>query len=717
MTAVSPHLAPELAEEWQIRLRLTRQIVLLGMGAATAGSLLGFFFGVLPGQIRGPEAWLISAGLIANSILLASAYFMPVQKILRQALLISLYMGFYLNAGLALTLWAEPALPWSLPYLLWNYALLAFAKFTVPDGAQRPTLLFLLAAPLLVIAVNTPALLAQGDHDALMVMAIFTLSYLAFTFFLNLMSHYRVALAMQLERARGLAQMSRLQQAGEDRFHHLLDTAGVGFVYLDRRGALQYASRVFSDLTGQGRTQHLLGQPLSALLHEGDRADWQTGLERVLSGGETSHLFQLRLHTHDAIRHIQGALVRAEPRDGLAEALFLAFQDVTEQQDLGDRLRQAQKMEAVGQLTGGVAHDFNNLLTVILGNSEMLTEVLEPDHPGQSLAVMAATAAQRGAELTNRLLAFARRQALEPRTINLNRLVTGLEGLFRRTLTEDIDIEFVQAGGLWTVEIDPGQMEGALLNLVINARDAMPNGGRLTIETANTRLDETYATLHGDVVSGQYVMVSVSDSGTGMDAETLARVFDPFFTTKEVGRGTGLGLSMVYGFVKQSMGHAKIYSELGVGTTVKLYLPRAGGPPEDLITVPSAEPARGNGEHVLVVEDDPMVQEHVVTQLQALGYRVTSASNGPEALQLLERHTDVNLLFTDVVMPGGMTGRELANRACVLYPSLRVLFTSGYTENTIVHNGRLDPGVQLLQKPYRRQDLANKVHRVLSGPE
>src|SRR5690606_7212066 len=287
----------------------------------------------------------------------------------------------------------------------------------------------------------------------------------------------------------------------------------------------------------------------------------------------------------------------------------------------------------------------------------------------------------------------------------------------RRTLSENIEIEMVRGGGLWTSEVDPGQLESALLNMAINARDAMPEGGRLTIETANAMLDDIYARAHHEVSAGQYVLVSVSDTGAGMTADIAGQAFEPFFTTKQVGKGSGLGLSMVYGFVKQSGGHAKIYSEPGEGTTIKLYFPRALANGEQQYTLPGESAVTGGREHILVVEDDDLVRNHVISLLGGLGYRVTSTASGAEAMAELRRNVPIDLLFTDVIMPGGMNGRQLADAAQGLRPGLKVLFTSGYTENAIVHHGRLDHGVNLLGKPYRRQELAAKVRKVLDEKE
>ncbi len=377
------------------------------------------------------------------------------------------------------------------------------------------------------------------------------------------------------------------------------------------------------------------------------------------------------------------------------------------------RLLQSQRLEAVGQLTGGVAHDFNNLLTVVLGNADLLAAAdLRDDQRRQALDMLIG-AAERGAVLTRQLLAFARKQPLAPSEVDVNQLVAGIDPMLRRTLGEHIEIEMVRGAGLWPAMVDPTQLESALLNLCLNARDAMPGGGRLTLETANAALDQRYADQHADVVPGQYTMVAVSDTGSGIEPAHLERVFEPFFTTKEKGKGTGLGLAMVYGFVKQSGGHVGIYSELGHGTTVKLYLPRAVGPRAEPAPPAVAAELRGGAETVLVVEDDEPVRLLAGFELRAMGYRVIEAASGAEAMRLLEQGEVVDLLFTDIVMPGGMSGRELADAAWRLRPGLRVLFTSGYTENAIVHHGRLDAGLQLLPKPYRRADLARAVRVAL----
>jgi signal transduction histidine kinase len=392
------------------------------------------------------------------------------------------------------------------------------------------------------------------------------------------------------------------------------------------------------------------------------------------------------------------------------------------------QLRQSQKMEAVGRLTGGVAHDFNNLLTVVLGNLALARRRIAdlPADPATEAVHErlrrgidnAAEGANRAASLTQRLLAFSRQQPLAPEAVDANRLVAGMSDLLRRTLGEDVEIETVLAGGLWRAHADPNQLESSLLNLAVNARDAMPDGGKLTIETANAHLDDAYVAGRDDLVAGQYVLICVTDTGTGMSAEVVARAFEPFFTTKPVGQGTGLGLSQVYGFARQSGGHAAIYSEAGQGTTVKLYLPRrrdgdAAPPSVAARATPAIPEAAAPGAVVLVVEDEGMVRDFAVTALEEAGYGVLAAADGPAAMLLLEAHPEVTLLFTDVVLAGPMNGRELAAAALSRKPLLPVLFTTGYTRNAIIHQGRLDEGVNFLGKPYTAVALLERVGKLL----
>ena len=385
-------------------------------------------------------------------------------------------------------------------------------------------------------------------------------------------------------------------------------------------------------------------------------------------------------------------------------------------------LRQSQKMDSIGQLTGGIAHDFNNMLTIIMGNVDTALRRIKTLDGAAILnrpLEAAMQGAQNAAKLTHRLLAFARQQPLEPAYLRVDALIAGMADLVTRTTGETITIETVAGAGVWHVFADPNQLENCILNLVINARDAMPEGGKLTIETANVYLDDAYAAQFTGVAAGQYVLLSVSDTGIGMSADLLEKVFEPFFTTKEQGKGTGLGLAMVHGFVKQSGGHIRMYSERGIGTTVKTYLPKhvagklvASAPAGE--TLRSSEPSRAKqGETILLVEDDPSVREYGIGALEDLGYEVIAASNGTEAVESFYKAGRIDLLFTDVVLGGNMTGKQVAERLKETDPELIVIFTTGYTRNAIVHHGHLDAGVNLINKPYTQRDLANKIRSVL----
>ena len=383
-----------------------------------------------------------------------------------------------------------------------------------------------------------------------------------------------------------------------------------------------------------------------------------------------------------------------------------------------EQLRQAQKMEAVGQLTGGIAHDFNNLLAGIVGSLDLMqTRIAQGRTENvERYAKAAMSSAQRAAALTHRLLAFARRQPLDPKPVNANQLIASMEDLLRRTIGPLHALEIVTAGGLWTTLCDPNQLESAILNLAINARDAMPDGGKLTIETANAYLDDTYAAAQPDLRSGQYVAICITDTGTGMPPDVIERVFEPFFTTKPLGQGTGLGLSMVYGFAKQSEGHVRIYSEVGQGTTIRIYLPRyRGTAQEEPSEVSFAEVPRAEaGETVLVVEDEPVIRNLIIEVLQDLGYRALEASDGPAGLKVLQSRQRIDLLVTDVGLPG-INGRQLADAARETRPELKVLFITGYAENATLANGFLDPGMEIFTKPFAVEALATRIRSMIQG--
>ncbi|WP_426434034.1 CHASE3 domain-containing protein [Bradyrhizobium genosp. P] len=430
----------------------------------------------------------------------------------------------------------------------------------------------------------------------------------------------------------------------------------------------------------------------------GEEFDGLEFIARPVRGAPQIHLVVSGRPLRDGEGHITGAA--------------LVYHDITASRETEHKLQQSQKLDAIGKLTGGVAHDFNNMLTIITGTTETLVESLHGQPQLARTAELIDRAAERCRELIQHLLAFARRQPLEPRTVDVNGTVQDIAKLLRPTLGEQIEINSVLAPDVPNAHIDPSQLANSLLNMAINARDAMPDGGKLLFETSNIVLDDAYATANPDVAPGRYILLAVSDTGTGMSQAVQDKVFDPFFTTKEVGKGTGLGMSMVYGFVKQSGGHIKIYSEQGHGTTIKLYLPLARG---QVAAEPSAPaPVPRGSEIILIVEDDALVRNYVTAQLGSLGYKTIAVPDSRAALAVVDKGEKFDLLFTDVIMPGGMNGRQLADEVAKRRPGIKVLYTSGYTENAIVHHGRLDPDVLLLAKPYRKSQLARMIQQALT---
>jgi PAS domain S-box-containing protein len=456
----------------------------------------------------------------------------------------------------------------------------------------------------------------------------------------------------------------------------------------------------------------LLTAPFFEITHPDDRERLMVAVQQLKEGKPIFHF-------EDRLRHKDGGYRTISWTGVPGEDVFYAIgRDVTDQRATEEALRQSQKMEAVGQLTGGIAHDFNNLLQGIVGSLGIVQRRIAQGRAGDAerFITAAMTSANRAAALTHRLLAFSRRQPLDPKPVKANHLVASMEDLLRRTIGEQIDLELVLAGGLWPTICDPNQLESAILNIVINARDAMPRGGKLTIETCNAHLDSFYAARTREVEPGQYVCICVSDTGTGMSREVMDKAFDPFFTTKLAGQGTGLGLSMVYGFIRQSDGYAKIYSEEGQGTTVKLYLPRFRGTAEDDDPVPELlqEHHAHEGEVVVVVEDEPVVRGLIVEVLSELGYQAWQAADGPSGLRLLERVERVDLLVTDIGLPG-LNGRQLADAARAKRPGLKVLFITGYAQNATLANGFLEPGMEMITKPVSMEVLATRIRKIIEG--
>jgi len=468
--------------------------------------------------------------------------------------------------------------------------------------------------------------------------------------------------------------------------------------------------------------EEIIGRHFSNFYTEADRTAGlpRVGLETATREGRWEHEGQrVRKDGTTFWAHVVIDAIRDD--DGKLVGFAKVTRDITERREAEAALQAAQatmirsqKLEAIGQLTGGVAHDFNNLLQVISGNLQLLSKDIAGNVRAEMRVQSALAGVARGSKLASQLLAFARRQPLEPRVVNVGRLLKGMDEMLRRALGGEIEVETVVAGGLWNSLVDPDQLENAVLNLAINARDAMNGEGRLTIEASNAFLDDQYVRQHDDLSAGQYVMIAVTDTGTGIRPDVLERVYEPFFTTKAEDKGTGLGLAMVYGFLKQSGGHVKIYSEVGAGTTVKLYFPREVASEDTLIAAPSGE-VQGGEETILVVEDDDEVREVGVSMLAELGYRVVKARDAASALVVVDSGIPIDLIFTDVMMPGALRSPDLARKARERLPNVAVLFTSGYTQNAIVHGGRLDPGVELLAKPYTREALARKIRHVLAN--
>ncbi len=501
----------------------------------------------------------------------------------------------------------------------------------------------------------------------------------------------------------------------EERYRRLVE-ATPDAVLVHQNGEIIFANSACLTLFGASRADQVTGKSPMQFLHPDERTatDGQVRLLMTLEKPlALSARKVLRLDGSTADVDINATPMIHEGRS----TVLVILRDVTDRKAAEDQLRSAQKMEALGQLTGGVAHDFNNLLMVIIGNLELAAERLGNGTDLKREIGMALAAAERGAGLTHRLLAFARRQLLQPERLDLNALVSELSELLRLTLSEKIEVDIVTQPGLWNVTADHVQVENALVNLTVNARDAMPACGKLTIETANVHLDADYAYRNADVMPGDYVMLEVSDTGTGMPPEIIARAFDPFFTTKDVGKGSGLGLSVIYGFAKQSGGHLKIYSQVGHGTAVRLYMPRAAADESDatLKPAPSAKMPEG-AETILVVEDDPSVRNVTVARLLDLGYHVLEAPDGTVARKMLVDGTAIDLLFTDVVMPGAFNGIELAEESRRLVPGLKVLLTSGYPAHAPANLGNVELGSAFLPKPYQKRELARKVREVLDAP-
>lgn len=522
---------------------------------------------------------------------------------------------------------------------------------------------------------------------------------------------YRIASVTDITERKSIETELQLSEA---RYRKLLDSIHDG-VFIAQGERFVFYNRRFAEMLGaDGR--FLVDPSFEAVLHPNQLELFRGRFRSRIAGQKPPAHYETALRHQITGKPVHVLLHASRTEHEGRPAVLGTVADISERRLVEDQLRQAMKMEAIGHLTGGIAHDFNNLLTVIIGNLDLAAADTAPGT--QPLVQNALKGAQRGAELVQKMLSFARKQALNPHRLAVQRVVADMDDLLRRTLGDNIEIETKISADLWPVSADKSHMESALMNLAINARDAMPNGGKLIIAVDNAQLDEAYAAANPDVIAGDYVMLAVSDTGTGIAPEILKQVVEPFFTTKDVGKGSGLGLSMIYGFIRQSAGHLNIYSEVGQGTTVRLYLPRADAAAAEPAIARDADkaPARGT-ERILIVEDDAMVRELVVNQLTGLGYHVRTAGNGPDAMKLLGDGEVFDLLFTDMMMPGGMNGHELADAAQRRCPRLHVLFTSGYTEDVVVQRDSGAAPADFLSKPYTRNNLAIKIRQALDRPK
>ena len=501
----------------------------------------------------------------------------------------------------------------------------------------------------------------------------------------------------------------------EDMVFALLESASQGIISIDRLGKIVLANRRAEEMFGYSR-EELLGSRIELLLPDSKRSAHTRQRDDYFTRPRTRPMgigMDLSGRRKDGTEFpLEVSLSTVESEDGPFAIAFVS--DISQRKLLEEQLIHAQKMEAVGRLAGGVAHDFNNMLTVISGYNRMLLDDLSPLDPLRGNAEEILKAADRAAALTNQLLAFSRRQIIRPRVLNPNRVLINTQKMLQRLIGEDVQLVLNTAPDAGNMRADPTHIEQAIVNLAVNARDAMPAGGRITIETANVHLDENYTRTHLGMHPGEFVMIAMSDTGHGMDSETRRHIFEPFFTTKERGKGTGLGLATVYGMVKQSGGDIWVYSELGKGTTFKLYFPRVSEPVSESADVDADQPKARGSETVLVVEDEQAVRDLTVKMMRQLGYHVLAAASGAEAIEISKAHTgQIALLLTDVVMPG-MSGRQVADILAKTRPEIRVLYLSGYTENTMVHHGVLEEGVSFLPKPFSREVLAKKVREILA---
>lgn len=697
------------------RRRQAQNAVQIALMIAFSGALLGVFFGVGLRAVTLAEAWLIGFCALVTGGMLVLVTLRPAMATGVITGSLSIFFLFYLNIVAILAYRTSEEIVLIAPYLTWFFPLVLLHQFTNFDFNKRAISLFVGLGPVPITAFVLATMSSPRAIEDVGAILSFLFSFFAFVIFVGYFARHRDQEILRAAMAEETERSAAVLRVSEERFR-LLSRATNDLIWdANLKSGRVWWNDQLQDVYGYDPTEfETIAGAWESWVHPDDRDGVTESLQAALDGSGSNWTGEYRYICADGrtLNVVDRGLIL---RDGSGKPVRMigSTTDVTELRVLEKKLRHSQKLEAVGHLTGGIAHDFNNLLTIIVGSAEALADIHADNPEGRRLAETTMHAAERGATLTSRLLSFAGRQALAPKYLDPRQVLTGIAELISRTINEDIEIEIGAAPNVWPIEVDPAQLENAILNIVINARDAMPDGGRLTIGASNVMLTADDLLPDDEMAEGRYVMISVNDNGSGMPPDVTERAFEPFFTTKEVGRGSGLGLSMVWGFVHQSNGHARIYSEPGEGTVVKLYFPAADKQQIADSTPTTAVDLVGGSERILVVEDDNLVRSFAVAQLSSLGYRCSAAASGAEALELVDGGSSFDLLFTDMVMPGGMNGRQIADAALLRIPKLRVLFTSGYTEDAIIHHGRLDPGVNLLSKPYRRADLAEKIRRVL----
>lgn len=694
------------------RERLAQNAVRLSLIIAFSGAMLGTVVAVGVGKISGLESWLLILAAIMTGGLLIAVSIRPAMATSVITGCLTVYYLVHLNAGAIIAYASSDVIFRTLPYMAWFFPLLVFHHFTNLGFYKKQigVLVNIGPAPMLLFMITD-----LRDPISIAAVMSYTISYFASVAFIDVFTRHRdqeikrVALAEETERSAAAI------RASEERFR-LLSLATNDLVCdIDLvEGRVWWNDKL---LESYGYDPGAFATDLHARenwIHPDDRERVVESLRSAMESGKATWLCEFRFQRADGqfVDVIERAMILHDEA-GNPCRIIGSTTDVSEFNALQKKLQQAHRMEAVGQLTGGLAHDFNNLLTIIIGNAEELSQLHAGDPDAHWLAEATMQAAERGAMLTSRLLSFARLQTLSPVQLHLGSVLAGLDVLIRRTITPNITIILQADPDVWPVEVDPGQLENALLNLVINARDAMPHGGKIIIKASNILLPEDDPRRQESLAGERYVTISVTDHGCGMPPQDTERAFEPFFTTKEVGKGSGLGLSMVWGFVRQSRGFAEISSELAKGTVVTLYFPASDKDDIQNAAPPKPQGPVGGTERILIVEDDDLVRQNVVVQLARLGYETTAAGSAAEALMVIANSPPFDLLFTDVVMPGGMNGRQLAETALERWPDLKVLLASGYSEDPLMRERSLQSPMNFIGKPYRRTELAETIRRIL----